>query len=193
MRHEWGAELCGYPPLGTPIYESEPLLSATRCVLEPLATVDACRRLVADEGGEEFFEQQDWLQRLRTAHDRTMVRGLIETQMSVAAFQALVASELRAAVESFERELGRPPRYFAYPWMLGSTESQRLLRDHGMLAAFGVALDFRRTRRAVTPLPVYPRYKADWLRFMPGKGRRRLHHVLPRKLATFVTSQHLAH
>ena len=35
MRHERGADRCGRPPLGTPIYESLPLLSATHRYIEP--------------------------------------------------------------------------------------------------------------------------------------------------------------
>src|SRR5690606_39233718 len=104
-----------------------------------------------------------------------------------------IETELSLAVDTFRRELGRTPRYFAYPWSLGSRESLSMLKDMGFEAAFGVALDFGRIRREAMPLPVYARYKSDWLRFLPGDGRRRLAGVVPHKVATFLRSQHFAH
>jgi hypothetical protein len=77
--------------------------------------------------------------------------------------------------------------------MLGTRRSLEMLAELGMEAAFGIAIDYRRARTTRQPLPTYGRYKSDWLQFLPGKGRRRLRDVLPRKAATFVASQHLAH
>lgn len=192
MRRERDGDRCGYPPLGTPIYESAPLLSAERRLLEPAAAVQACRELVATQGAERFFGRPGWQERLLSAHDSVPGGPRLE-RISETATRALAATELAQAAECFERELGSRPRFFAYPWMLGSADSQGLLRDLGLVASFGVALDFRRARRERSPLPAYGRYKSDWLRFLPGQGRRRLRDVVPQKCMRFVSSQHLAH
>lgn len=188
LRRERDGDAFGAPPLGTPVYEAAPLLSAQRRYLEPAAAADACRALVAN-GGERFFASRGWQARLRNEHQRA-ARATQAEWVNATAFREVVASEVSLAIDTFARELGRKPRYFAYPWMLGSLESQRRLRAAGIAAAFGVALDFRHAR---TELAVYGRYKADWLRFLPGDGRRRLRDVVPQKLAGFGASQHFAH
>jgi len=192
MRRERGIERYGRPPLGTPIYESAPLLSAQHRYVEPALPALTCRNLVEAGGGERFFAKRTALAELRAAFaavaDR--VRGEL---VSSAELRKELESELTLAVETFRRELGRAPRYFAYPWMLGGSESLEMLKDLGFSAAFGVALDFGRIRREATPIAVYARYKSDWLRFLPGDGRRRLAGIVPYKVASFLRTQHFAH
>ena len=190
MRRERGQDVCGRPDLGTPIYESAPLLSAPTRLVEPASAAEACRGLVEAGGGAAFFARRSALAELRAAHGAALERP---EWLSSGELRREVEAELTLAVESFRRELGRAPRYFAYPWMLGSQGSLSLLMELGYRAAFGVALDFRRTYSGRAPLAVYGRYKSDWLRFLPGRGRRRLMEVVPRKVASFLRSQHLAH
>lgn len=192
MRRERDRDICGRPPLGTPIYESAPLLSATHRYIESPLAATTCRSLVELEGGEAFFTKRSASAQLAAAH--AAVAGRVPAaRMSAHEFRAQVESEVTLALETFRRELGRKPRYFAFPWRLGSPESLELLADHGVEAAFGVALDFRRLRREPVPLPVHARYKSDWLRLLPGEGRRRIVEVVPRKLASFLRTQHFAH
>lgn len=185
-----GVERLGRPPLGTPIYRSQPLLAAqTRFVPDEVAA-RACRDWVEAHGGEAFFARRSAFAELRTVHHRALARRDGAPTQSA---HADVARELELAVDTFVAQLGRRPRYFAYPWQLGSDASLAMLAEHGFTAAFGVALDIRRIRQLRSPLPVYGRYKCDWLRFLPGCGRRRLLDVVPEKLAAFVGTQHLAH
>jgi peptidoglycan/xylan/chitin deacetylase (PgdA/CDA1 family) len=193
MRREDGADVPGRPAPGTPIYESQPMLSARTRMLESSTAARACRRVVEQQGPAEFFVRRDADAALRAAHAYAIARGGGVTPMSAAELERDVAAELALAVESFERELGRRPRYFAYPWMLGTRRSVELLAELGIEAAFGVALDFRQARRGRGPLRIFGRYKCDWLRFLPGRGRQRLYRVLPRKMTGFRKSQHLAH
>lgn len=192
MRRERGVDLCGRPPLGTPIFESAPLLSASHRYIEPALPASTCRSLVEAGGGEGFFERRGALAELKAAY--ASVAGRVRGELVPAsAFRTELETELSLAVETFRRELGRKPRYFAYPWMLGNAESLALLKDLGFEGAFGVALDFGRIRREASPLPVYGRYKRDYLKFLPGEGRRRLVGIVPEKLAGFLKDQHLAH
>ena len=190
MRREQGEDECGRPRLGTPIYESAPLLSAPSRIVEPARAAEACRSLVDAGGGAAFFARGSAFAELRAAHAAALEKP---ERLTASELRRDVEAELTLTVESFRRELGRAPRYFAYPWMLGSHSSLALLGGLGFSAAFGVALDFRRARSRRAPLAVYGRYKSDWLRFLPGRGRRRLTEVVPQKLAGFLRSQHLAH
>jgi peptidoglycan/xylan/chitin deacetylase (PgdA/CDA1 family) len=193
MRREGGHDVLGRPLPGTPVYEAEPLLSADRRLLENEAVAEECRRLVASEGGAEFFLRPDWQRVLAQVHRR--LQGIYGGMRHVAdrEFQALVRSEFVLAREAFAVELGTQPRYFAYPWMLGSDRSLQAAVETGMRALFGVGFDFGRARRVSRALLAFGRVKGDWLRFMPGAGRLRLREVVPRKVRLFFSSQHLAH
>ncbi|MBN1236899.1 MAG: polysaccharide deacetylase family protein [Gammaproteobacteria bacterium] len=195
MRRERGVDVPGRPPPGTPVYESAPLLSAEVRVIEPAAAAEACRRLVEREGGAAaFFRRPDAEGALRASHDAAVAAGGGAEPMPPAEVRRGIEDELRRAAERFEAELGRPPRHFAYPWMLGGERSLDVLAELGVETAFGVALDFRRARRTRRHRPrIYGRFKCDWLRFLPGQGRRSLQHVLPAKAAGFLKTQHLAH
>lgn len=193
MRQEGEREILGLPPLGTPIYEASPLLSAPSRVIENGAAVRACQEMVAGAGGEEFFASRGWATRLQDIHQTYAGRAPGPTRMEEKAFQALVASEFLLSKRLFETELGEAPRYFAYPWMLGSVSSFELAAATGIRAVFGVGLDFRRLQKSNMSVRAFGRFKGDWLRFLPGRGRHRLHKVIPGKMRTFLRCQHLAH
>jgi peptidoglycan/xylan/chitin deacetylase (PgdA/CDA1 family) len=192
MRHEDGRDIQGAPALGTPIYEAEPVLSASRRVLEDPGAVAACRAMVAAGGGAAFFARPDAVTALTRAHT-SAIRGRAPWVASGQELRWLVADEFLRSRECFERELGTIPRYFAYPWMLGSEHSLAVAMDAGIRAVFGVGLDVRRARRLLGPILAFGRIKGDWLRFLPGHGRRRLLDVAPEKVRGFVHAQHLAH
>src|SRR6185503_10177074 len=140
MRDIDGAEELGRPAPGTPIYRSMPLLSATRRFVENGELTQACRDFVQRNGGDEFFRQPDWRQRLTDEHRRLGER-LHGRFMDDQAFRALVASEFELSREQFRKHLACPPTSIAYPWMLGSRLSLELAQRHGLHTAFGVALD----------------------------------------------------
>jgi len=191
MRHEAGEDRLGHPPLGTPIFRAMPLLSAPHRILEDEAAVSACRREVEKGGGVRFFERTDWRKRLHACLSPYLSREV--KTVPGEAFRRLLASEFEEAKRAFEEELEKPITYLAYPWMLGSALSLELARDAGIEAVFGVGIDFKRIERMAGPLPAFGRLKGEWLRFLPGKGRRRLYQVLPEKLEHIIRAQHLAH
>jgi peptidoglycan/xylan/chitin deacetylase (PgdA/CDA1 family) len=193
MRHEGDKALLGSPPLGTPIYEATPLLSAPGCLLEDQAVADACRNRVAVSGGEAFFTRRGWEAELRQLHHERSQAATAPTWMAEDAFASLVASEFQLSLQCFEAELGRPPRYLAYPWRLGSARSLQQAVEAGIRVVFGVGLDVRKARRLTGPLPAYGRFKSDWLRFLPGQGRKQLRHVVPEKIKMLIQTEHFAH
>jgi peptidoglycan/xylan/chitin deacetylase (PgdA/CDA1 family) len=193
MRDLDGVEELGRPAPGTPIYRSMPLLSAKRRYVESGELTQACREFVQRNGGDEFFRQPDWRQRLTAEHRRLgeRMRGRF---MDEQAFQALVASEFELSREQFRKHLACPPTSIAYPWMLGSRLSLELASRHGLRTAFGVALDYRaERRRARLPIPVFGRLKCDWLQFLPGQQRSNVLAAVGRKLSGIAKLQHLAH
>jgi len=193
MRDLDGVEELGRPAPGTPIYRSIPLLSATRRYVENADVTHACRDFVQRNGGEEFFKQPDWRQRLADEH-RNLSARMPGRFMGEQAFRALVASEFELSREQFRRHLASPPASIAYPWMLGSDLSLELAKRHGLRTAFGVALDYRAERRSARlPIPVFGRLKCDWLQFLPGRQRSNVLAAVGRKLSGIAKLQHLAH
>ena len=144
MRRDGEGDVQGRPPLGTPVYEATPLLSASFRVLEDQAAARACQEHVAARGGERFFARPKWAAELRTVHQERAGRA---SQMGAREFDDLVASEFVLTRRLFQEELGVAPRYLAFPWMLGSARSLALAAEHGIEAVFGVGLDFRRVGR----------------------------------------------
>jgi peptidoglycan/xylan/chitin deacetylase (PgdA/CDA1 family) len=193
MRDLGGTEELGRPAPGTPIYRSMPLLSATRRYVENAELTHACREFVQRSGGDEFFEQPDWRQRLTDEH-RRLSEHMPGRFMDDQAFLALVASEFELSREQFRKHLACPPTSIAYPWMLGSPLSLELAKRHGLRTAFGVALDYRAERRSARlPIPVFGRLKCDWLQFLPGRQRSNVLAAVGRKLSGIARLQHLAH
>jgi peptidoglycan/xylan/chitin deacetylase (PgdA/CDA1 family) len=191
MRQIDGREELGRPALGTPIYRATPLLSAQRRYIENEHITLACRDLVARSGGVAFFQQRNWRRELlRVCRAHAHAHGCWITD---SAFRALVSSEFELCRAAFQAHLGYAPRTIAYPWMLGSPRSVELARDAGFSAAFGVALDFGTERRGGGALPVFGRFKCDWLRFLPGDRRANVFGAARRKIAGFAASRHLAH
>ncbi len=192
MRHTLRGDVLGRPPLGTPIYRSAPLLSATTRYLENEAVTVECQRFVQRQGGDAFFQQRDWRSALLREY-RKQARRLPGVYMSTAEMGKLVDSEFELSNAAFRTHLGYAPRSLAYPWMLGSRLSVELAQRHGLQALFGVALDFRAERRADLPLPVYGRFKCDWLRLLPGRKRTNVFMAIGEKVRGFAAGQHLAH
>jgi hypothetical protein len=193
MRRCEGQDALGRPPLGTPVYEATPLLSATQRVLEDEIVVCACQEAVRSGGGERFFADPRWEKRLRRVHAKAASPGSGMLPVPDQEFNALVASEIACSQADFEHELGYRARFLAYPWMLGSALSLELAGAAGIVAVFGVGLDFSRACRLQGRVQAFGRFKADWLKFLPGRGRLRMYQVLPSRLAGFFKSQHLAH
>lgn len=191
MRAEESGERLGPPAPGTPVHRSLPLLSAARRYVESAHAARECRRFAAGQD-PAFLSSPKGVTSLWRHHAQVSAKhpGRWSTAEELEE-QRLV--EFTRSRERFLAELGYAPRYFAFPWMLGNDRSLELARRFGMLAAFGVGVDFAAARRPRLPLPVYGRLKGDWLRCLPGKGRVHALPVLMGKLRRVATPQSLAH
>jgi hypothetical protein len=193
MRCEGGIERLGYPPLGTPIYEAIPLLSAMSRFREDPSVDFACQEFVRSQGGERYFSKWDWLNGLERTHGQASRSSRGGQSMGEDDIKSLVVSEFKQSDQLFKDKLGESPKYLAYPWMLGSGFSILTAAEFGIKAVFGTGIDFRRARRMRAPVSIFGRTKGEWLRFLPGRGRRHLYQVIPGKVKRFARTQHLAH
>jgi hypothetical protein len=191
MRHAAGVDGLGRPPLGSPVYSAFPLLSAEQRYLENEDVVNACTTAVERGGGAAFFERDGWQAELRALHAARSASapGRI---MSSDAFAALVESEFEYSRSLFQQKLGYAPQYIAYPWRLGSHASLGVAKRHGVTAAFGVAMDYRKSKAPDLPIPVYGRLRPDYLQLLPGNGRTSLIGLVAGKISGFSTDQYMA-
>jgi peptidoglycan/xylan/chitin deacetylase (PgdA/CDA1 family) len=192
MRGADGECEMGFPLLGTPVYEAAPLLSTSRCYIESEDVSRACQTLVARGGGSRFFRQAGAKAELRRLHDGYL-RHSPGRFMEASRLAALVASELELSRDAFRRHLGFSPRCLAFPWMVGNRASLSRARDTGIELAFGSALDFHHPHDPALAVRVFGRFKAEWLRLLPGAHRARLRTTLRRKIAGFASHHNLAH
>ena len=187
--------MSGRPPLGTPVYESSPLLSAALRVLPDPAVTEACQAFVAENGNAEFFRRSDWREQLSKIHQDAKGGRTKPGTLDPQEFKSLIQAEFVRSRELFEAELGIAPRYLAFPWWLGSEAAIAAASESGIQVVFGVYLDFKRARRVAPPMRAFGRVNCDWLHFLPGKGRLQLYQpqVISKKVADFLYSGYLAH
>lgn len=187
-----GKEVLGPPPLGTPVFRSSPLLSESRCFRPPAGLETACRAAAETPG---FFARPDWRKTLGGVVEAALTGGESAEPVEGAAYERLRASEFQRSRETFVRELGRVPRHLAYPWCAGTPESISDAARAGYEVVYGVALDVRsaRTRPAGAHPRLFARWKCDWLRSLPGNGRRSVREMLVRKVRDWSQTEHLAH
>ncbi|MFQ5420781.1 MAG: polysaccharide deacetylase family protein, partial [Anaerolineae bacterium] len=193
MRWSGGEDMIGPPPLGTPIYSSQPLLSAPHRLLEDPAVFTCCQEFVESEGSRGFFATKGWRSELTKVYQAARAESSGPKYLDANAFEELLASEFDLSQQLFLEKLGRKAEHLAFPWMLGSTQSLKLASERGIKVFFGVGLDFGRVRKLSGQFRAFGRIKGDWLRFLPGRGRLKLSEVLPDKIKSFFSAQHLAH
>lgn len=179
--HDGGRDLfAGEVPLGTPLLRSESRLSdATRFYEDP-ATRGACVALVAEEGGERFFEHPDWERRLWRVLAGRPLRGRLETPDERA---SAIRRELAEARRVLEERLGRPAPDLCYPWHVAGALARQAAREAGYRSAYcGKVHGVPITPAGGDALQI-ARIGEDWVELLPGRGRGRLAEVLRAKLA----------
>jgi len=144
MRWDGESDVLGPPPLGTPIFLSQPLLSASHRMLEDPQITWLCQKFVASKGGGAFFANKKWEAELSHIYRKARGKTSGFEYMECHEFESLIASEFHFTQQIFEEQMGKRAKYLAFPWMLGSTLSLKLAAECGIKVVFGVGLDFRR-------------------------------------------------
>lgn len=173
-----GDRLAHEAALGTPILRSQPRLADARRFREEPGFGDACRELVAREGGASFFDRRGWLGRLRAVLGDGPVPGRLETD---AERDAAIAHELADSRRTIEERTGRRVVHLCYPWHASSPAAIVAARSAGYRTAFcGKVAGVPITLPGGDPLSI-ARVGEDWLFCLPGKGRRAASAVLATK------------
>jgi peptidoglycan/xylan/chitin deacetylase (PgdA/CDA1 family) len=165
-------------PLGTPVFRSAPRTSDARRFFEDEAVRGRCVALVADAGGERFFERADWRSRLAGAFAGTRVEGRVETADEQ---EAHLRRELVEARRLIEQHTGRPAVHLCYPWHVSGALARRLASEAGYESAFCGKVEGVPITRPGGDLQRIARLGEDWLELLPGEGRASLTQVLRRK------------
>ncbi len=118
-------------PLGTPIYENAPRMSARRRYLDDVGLREACVELVDRCGGVDFFREGNWRSRLRRCVRNFRARygdgGRFETVQELRKGLLEDLAESRALIE---RNLpGKTVNHFCFPWWVGSDLAVSLSRE----------------------------------------------------------------
>ncbi len=166
-----GAEV----PLGTPLFASAPRTSDALRYFEDEAARRICVELVAQAGGEAFFEMPGWERRLRRALAGVEVGGRQESMEEQARAIGLELSESRRLIEE---RTGRPVRHLCYPWHAAGTTARRLAADAGYQTAFCGKVRGTPVTMPGGDLRSIARLGEDYLELLPGAGRATLGDVL---------------
>lgn len=165
-------------PLGTPLFRSAPRLSDARRFFEDEAVRETCVARVRDGGGERFFDEPRWRDRLEAALPRQRVSGRLETAAEQEAQQRRELVESRRLIEE---RTGAPAVHLCYPWHVAGARAQRLALEAGYESAFCGKVAGVPVTRPGGDVHRIARLGEDWVVLLPGEGRSTLGAVLRRK------------
>ena len=138
MRYEDVDQLYQRPHLGTPIYRYKSRMSAAKRFFDDEELRKACVDYVKIHGGEEFFYQSEWREKLyhfvemyRRQHNS---RGYFETQQEQ---KRTIQYSLVHSKSLIEEHLpGNTVRHLCYPWHRYSALATYLSRESGYVTNF---------------------------------------------------------
>lgn len=165
--------------LGAPIFQSRPVLATRRALVPPDEVTERCLRLVAEAGGEDFFERSSWRDRLDAEVDAVPVERFRQSATRPAQTREL--AESRRVLE--ERLAGTTVRHFCLPRGEGGAEAPDLAREAGYhTLLWGLLPAEDANRPGCSPYRI-ERVKHDFVYRLPGEGRRSISSILAEKAA----------
>ena len=165
--------------LGAPLFPIASRLGEQIRFFDDESVRRKCVRFVAEQGGEAFFRESTWRERL-TDKWRSLSSGLDKHshQETAAEQREAILYEMTESRRLLEQKIGRPVLDFAYPWTIGSNLAIELSRTAGYRTNFwGPLHGVRINQFGQDPFRV-ARIKADYLFRLPGKGRKTLMDIL---------------
>jgi len=163
--------------LGTPLFESVPLMSTASVCPVPPQVIDACTELVRHEGEAGFFIRPDWHETLRRTIDWKELHRVRPVNSGPDQ-----SWELAASKEEIERRLpGRAVRHFCYPNGRGTERTGALSAGAGYRTCCWNLLPAGETNRRGCDATRIGRLKHDFVYRLPGDGRRSLMSILTGK------------
>lgn len=152
---------------GVPLFARRSRMSDARRYLPDADDLAAVESFVREQGGADFFAQQDWRRRLRDRLRR--IRGRFESD---AERQHAIEHELAAARDTLEARLDTPVRHVCLPWGVTGNITTDLLGKLGFETA--VANRWRgRYGVSAGDAPFFlKRLPHRHIPALPGRGRR---------------------
>jgi peptidoglycan/xylan/chitin deacetylase (PgdA/CDA1 family) len=126
------------PAPGTPLYRSQPRMSAARRFFDDEGLRHACVDHVRQMGATAFFAQPDWRAKLHHVAAGYRRRHTLDETVETGAEQvAAIRRELEGSKQAIEAHLsGHSVRCLCYPWHRFSMLAASLAREAGYTATF---------------------------------------------------------
>jgi len=157
--------------LGTPLYSQRSRMSDACRYIPDEMLADRCRRHVAENGGEGFFDRPGWRSRLHEiARGMYAASERFENDRERA---AAIRDELAEGRALLNERLGTTTvRHVALPWGIAGEETRHALADTGHQLAFAERPLKRRGVRAGDDPHGLMRLNGKFLTCLPGRGRK---------------------
>lgn len=163
------ARVRGESYYGLPLFESASLLGGTDIYRLAEDLVARCRTEFDQQHGDELPE--DWSQRLRTRMPELFTDTVLQ-RVSDQALQRERETEIDAARQMLQDRLGCATDTICLPFGEGTPEMAALAMKQGCKAIFWTTLPGLQANRPGADLARFVRIKNDFLRRLPGSGRR---------------------
>ncbi len=165
--------------IGAPMYEMSSRLSDQNRYFEPQVVRNECELYAKEHGGNLFFNDQQWFNRLLKVHNRfeESEPWVIESD------EERIESIHRCFFESkllLEEKLQKSVSHFCLPFGIGSRTAMEKARETGYSTVhWGVAPpEFTKEYSETASVG---RIKSDYIFRLPGKGRKSLASILAKK------------
>jgi len=170
--------------LGHPVYEHAPRLVDKKRYLDPVGLRDACARFVAEQGGENFFVQHNWRNRLEQiiCDYKINYSDKYNDYESSECMRLAQENELSASKRIIEDKLNKCVNHFCFPWFAASIQSAALAKECGYQDIhLGEVQGFRMPNKNKIPVTV-SRVQEEYIYCLPGIGRRTLYSIWGSKI-----------
>ncbi len=173
-------------PLGAPIYRSEPRLAGRLAYWDDEKLRQACVDYVQQEGGERFFQQENWRKRLAAFHQTESKRAKQARLEKAPEQHRALLEDLTESKRIIEEMLpNKVVEQFCFPWFMGSPLAVRLSKEAGYKVNYWGIVPSRPTNRSRQSLYYVPRVEDFYIYRLPGEGRQRLRDLLKTKVQSY--------
>jgi len=157
--------------LGAPLYSQRSRMSDACRYIPDEMTAERCRRYVVENGGDDFFRQAGWREKLcEVARGMYAASERFETDQER---QAAIRDELAEGLALLNERLRTTTvRHVALPWGIAGEETRRALVETGHQLAFAERPLKRRGVRAGDDRHGLMRLNGKFLTCLPGRGRK---------------------
>jgi len=169
--------------VGLPLFRHQSFFRSRRRFLADEGIRETMLERVRELGGKSFMETgreaQDTLRRVYEELSSGRSRGRLQSSQETL---AEIRLDLEQSRELLEQRLRKPVRHFCFPYSLYCAETLELVRETGYHSSFiGTHSGRRSNLRGADPYTTV-RLNNDYLRCLPGRGRRGLTAVLADKV-----------